>query len=219
MAAVKTPDKTKAHTIYKTADGKRVPGVTTILSVLSKPALISWANRMGLDGIDTNKYVDEKADIGTCCHYMIQCDVNGVEPDLSGYSPNNVKQADNGFQKWLAWKSVHSFELIMSEHQMVSEEHRFGGTLDLYGTVDGVLSLVDIKTSGSGIYSDMKHQVAGGYGLLLKEHGHEVHSMRILRVGRDEGEGFEEAMIGHIAEHQELFLLCRRLYELKKIAK
>ena len=34
----------QAHTVYKTADGIRVPGVTTVLGVLNKPALIKWAN-------------------------------------------------------------------------------------------------------------------------------------------------------------------------------
>ena len=40
MSTVAAPDKTKAHTVYKTADNKRVPGVTTILGVLNKPALV-----------------------------------------------------------------------------------------------------------------------------------------------------------------------------------
>src|SRR5439155_21898181 len=54
-------DKVKAHVRYYTSKGEQVPGVTTILSVLNKPALVSWANRMGLQGIDTHKYVDEAA--------------------------------------------------------------------------------------------------------------------------------------------------------------
>ena len=218
MIKAKAPDKTKAHTIYKTADGKRVPGATTILGVLAKPALIGWANRMGLNGIDTGKYVDEKADIGTCCHYMIQCDVNEVEPDLSSYSPNNVDQAENGYLKWLEWKGSHDFKLILSEAVMVSEKYRFGGTADILAILDGEPTLIDIKTSGSGIWPEMRHQVAA-YRLLLREHGHEVKTCRILRVGRDEAEGFQEAIVDHLTEHEQVFLLCRELYELRKVAK
>jgi len=53
--------RSRAHITYKLADGVPVPGVTTILSVLNKPALVKWANNLGLQGIDSSKYVDEKA--------------------------------------------------------------------------------------------------------------------------------------------------------------
>jgi hypothetical protein len=212
-------DKTKAHTIYKTEDGKRVPGVTTILGILNKPALVKWANNLGLNGIDSSKYVDDKADIGKCCHYMIECDIKGVDPDLSDYSPNTVTQAENGFLKWLDWKSQHTITDAQSEIALVSEHHRYGGTIDIYALVDGKWTLLDIKTSGSGIYPEMKHQVAGGYRYLLIEHGYPVDECRILRVGRTDDEGFEECVIGNAAAHAEVFMLCRKLYEARKWAK
>lgn len=34
---------TKVHTKYISKDGEQVPGVTTILGILSKPALIHWS--------------------------------------------------------------------------------------------------------------------------------------------------------------------------------
>ena len=51
----------RQHTVYKLASGARVPGVTTVLSVLNKPALVPWANKLGLEGIDVRKYVDALA--------------------------------------------------------------------------------------------------------------------------------------------------------------
>jgi hypothetical protein len=42
----------KAHTIYKTAEGVRVPGATTITGLLNKPYLVPWANKLGLEGIE-----------------------------------------------------------------------------------------------------------------------------------------------------------------------
>jgi hypothetical protein len=174
---------------------------------------------MGMQGIDTRKYVDEKADIGTCCHYMIQCHVNGVDPDLSAFSPKTVDQAENGYLRFLDWLMAHKFKLIMSEQPLVNDAYRYGGTVDIFAEVDGRNTLVDIKTSGSGIWPEMKHQVAGGYRLLLEETGHKVDECRILRVGRDESEGFEEAGIGNVADHERVFLLCRELYEAIKKAK
>ena len=55
----------RVHTVYKTKDGKRVPGVTTILGVINKPALVRWANNLGLQGIDSTNYVDATARCGT----------------------------------------------------------------------------------------------------------------------------------------------------------
>lgn len=219
MTKEKSTKKVKQHTVYKTADGKRVPGVTTVLGVLEKPALKYWANRIGLAGIEIRSYVDEKADIGTCAHYMIECEIKGVEPDLSIYSPFVVAAAENSYFKWLQWKEGKDIHFIASELVLISEVHRYGGTIDIYAEINGKRTLLDIKTSGSGIYPDMKHQTAGGYRLLLEENGYRVDEVKILRIGRDESEGFEEATVYNWDAHTKVFLLCRDLYEALKGAK
>ena len=48
--------KPSAHTVYTDSLGTRVPGATTIIGILDKPALIKWANNLGLAGIDSTKY-------------------------------------------------------------------------------------------------------------------------------------------------------------------
>jgi len=203
--------KVKAHTIYKTSEGNRVPGVTTILGILNKPALIKWANKMGLQGIDTTNYVNEKADIGTCCHEMIECDLKELEFEGYEYSQFVLEQAETGYLKWLEWKNGKDISIIGSEMVLVSDEHRFGGTC-------GVRTLIDIKTSASGIYPEMKHQTAGGYRILLEENGYPVEQVIILRISCDAGEGYEELMVGNWELHERLFLLCRELYDLQKVA-
>lgn len=52
---------TKAHTRYYLSDGTLVPGATTVTGLLNKPALVKWANNLGLQGIDSSKYVDKAA--------------------------------------------------------------------------------------------------------------------------------------------------------------
>jgi hypothetical protein len=209
--------KTKAHTQYRLKDGTRVPGVTTILGVLNKPALVPWANRLGLQGIDSTKYVDDKAEIGTCAHYLIECDVKGVDPDLSDYSPRTVSLAENGLLKWLDWKPS-DFTLVGSELQLVSEQYRYGGTCDIVCTSQGKTMLVDIKTSGSGVWPEMKHQVCA-YEMLLLEHGYIIDEIWILRVGRDDTEGFDAVKVYNWETHRKVFLHCRELYDLIKVAK
>ena len=41
----------RAHQRYKIEDGTIVPGVTTVVGILNKPALVPWANKLGLEGI------------------------------------------------------------------------------------------------------------------------------------------------------------------------
>ena len=39
--------KAKAPQHYHLSNGDRIPGVTTILAVINKPALVPWANGLG----------------------------------------------------------------------------------------------------------------------------------------------------------------------------
>ena len=210
--------KVNVHTVYMTKQGK-VPSVTTVLGVLNKPALLRWANRLGMEGIDVTKYVDEKADIGQCCHYMIECDVKDKKPDLSIYSKFVIEKAENSFLKWLEWKDGKDIEFISSEMKLVSEKYQFGGTIDIYAKINGALTLLDIKTSESGIWPEMKFQTAGGYRLLLEENGYRVEKIIILRIGRDENSGYEEEAIENWQAYTKVFLLCRQLYDELKVAK
>ena len=63
--------RAKAHQRYYTSDRKPCVGVTTVLNVMAKPALVPWANKLGLAGIDSSKYVDSLARIGSLIHYLI----------------------------------------------------------------------------------------------------------------------------------------------------
>jgi len=206
--------KVKAHQKYYLKDGTLVPGTTTILSVLAKPALIKWANNLGLKGIDSNKYRDEKAEIGTLAHYLIECELKGQTPDTSDYSKNQIDQAENSLLSFYEWMKNHKLEVIGSEMQLVSEKYRYGGTVDCFGILDGVPTLIDFKTSNA-IYPEMLHQLAA-YKQLLKENGYEVKKARILRIGRDETEGFEERLCTNLKLHWEIFKHCLAIYNLQK---
>lgn len=213
-----TEKRVKQHTVYK-VDGKRVPGVTTILGVLNKPALVKWANNLGLQGIDSTKYVNVLANIGTLAHDMAACDFLGIEPDLSDYSPSDVDKAENALLSFWAWRDQHEVEPILVEEPLVSATYRFGGQIDCYAKVDGKLTLIDLKT-GKGIYSEMIHQLAA-YKQLLTENGHALANVRILRIGRDEGEGFEDRVVdlSSLEPHWRIFALCREMYDLQKITR
>lgn len=204
--------KSRQHTVYRLADGTRVPGVTTILGILAKPALIAWANRMGLQGIDTTKYVAAAADAGKACHAMIEAHLKGEAFDASGYDPATVDIAENGYLKYLEWEGQHKLEGIRSEMALVSEARRYGGCVDLYCLLDGIPTLVDFKTNQTGIFDEMRHQVAGGYRLLLEENGLPVKQVLIIRVGKTDKPDMETQFVSEWDWHADVFLSCLATY-------
>jgi hypothetical protein len=98
----------------------------------------------------------------------------------------------------------------------VSEQYRYGGTLDIYANVDGQREIIDLKT-GSGIYAEHIYQVAT-LKKLLEENGCEVDGVRVINIPRTEDEGFLE----QVAREKELnngwliFWHLLQIYNLKK---
>jgi len=214
MKAEAVPKRVRAHTIYTLADGTVVPGVTTVLQVLNKPALVPWANKLGLAGIDCTKYVDEKAAIGELAHQMIADHLCGVQTDTSEYSKQQIDQAENAVLSFLEWAKHKQISPIFVEEPMVSEQYRFGGTPDCLASINGEFTLLDIKTSAA-IFPEMLIQVAA-YRQLVIEHGHMPQKLIIVRIGRTTDEGFEERLVNHVDKRLEIFLHALAIYNLQK---
>lgn len=208
------PSRFAAHPRPRFADGTTGPSVTGVLGELAKPALYIWNNKMGLKGIDTRKYVDEKAKAGTLAHAMILADLANIHPDWKEYEPYVIDQAENSFLKWLDWKKRHTIEPILTEKPLVSEKYRYGGIIDCYAKVDGCPTLVDFKTS-KAIYDEMWYQVAA-YKQMLEEDGRPVLECRILQIGRDETEGFNEQMRHDLTLQFEIFQHALGIYYAKR---
>jgi hypothetical protein len=206
--------KTNAHTQYIDFNGNRVAGVSTILSVLDKPALVVWANRLGLQGIDSTKYKDKMADIGTITHLRILHQLKCTQPDLSEYSQADIKASDNCMASYQSWLKGHKLEPICIETPLTSDRYGYGGTPDFIGLVDGRLEIIDYKT-GNGIYGTAFYQIAA-YRQMAQELGHKVEHARILRIGRSSDEGFEERTITKFDDEFEMFLCCLKIYNLLK---
>jgi hypothetical protein len=215
MKTEKVAAKTaKTHTVYKNSKGDRVPGVTTILGVMDKPALVKWANNLGLQGIDSSKYVDALARIGSLAHYIIECYLKKETVDYSDYTENEIKTAENSVLKFFNWLESNQFEVIASELILVSDHYGYGGTVDCICKLNGKITLLDFKTC-KGCYTE-HHTQAVAYKILAVEHGYLIDDIKILRIGRDENEGFDEITVGKEESHTKRFLLCKDLYEVNK---
>ena len=209
--------KTKAHTIYKNQAGERVPGVTTILNLIAKPNLIVWANRLGLQGIDSTKFRDEKGLIGTLAHDFIMADLKGESTDTSDYSKNQIDQAENAYLKWLTWREDKILNPILLETPLISEAFQYGGTLDYFGEVDGKLTLVDYKT---GFVGKECYIQTCAYRELLIENGYPpAEKILILGIPRTEDERFTETPYTNFENGWQYFKLLRQCYDLEKLIK
>lgn len=215
--------KTKAHqryrsTVQKLKNGKGVifPGVTTIVGILNKPALVPWANKIGLQGIDVKRFVDDKADIGTLAHAMIIDRLLNRPTETTDYSQQQISAAENACLSFYAWQQKHALTIVSGEQSLVSEKYCFGGQYDIYGTVDGKHELLDLKT-GSGIWEEHYYQL-GGYLILLDEHNVKVDQVRILNIPRSEDENFQEIELSAklVELSKEMFLDCLSIYTRKK---
>ena len=110
--------KTKGHTRYRlepTDDhpkGEIVVGVTTVVGILNKPALVPWANKLGLKGIDVKRYVDDKADIATLAHALIIGELTGQKVDTSDYSQQQIGAAENACLSFYKWQEDHNLKVV-----------------------------------------------------------------------------------------------------------
>ena len=208
------PTKPGAKIIYKDSQGTRVPGATTIIGILDKPALVKWANNLGLQGIDSTRYVDNLAGVGTLAHHIILCHFKNEVPDMSDFTENQIEMSGACVRSFSSWESNHTIKPILIEEPLVSDTLKYGGTPDLYCELDGVPTLLDFKT-GKALYAEVMYQLAA-YRNLLQDYGNKIDQCIALRIGRTENEGFEERTGHDMDTAFRIFQNCLELYYLMR---
>lgn len=199
---------------YFLADGTRIPSVTTIISKFKESGgLIHWAWQLGTEGKDYREVRDKAADAGTMAHDLVEKWIK-KEPLVIEGDPLVVDKANNAFQIFLEWANQSKLEVTDTEVRLVSEKHRFGGTLDAM-LVNGKRSLGDWKTSNK-VYSEYLYQIAA-YGILWEENFPDkpieggYHLMRFAKEHPD----FAHYYWGELERAKEGFLYMRKLYDIK----
>lgn len=205
---------------YRTLDGKIVPSVTTVIGVIAKPWLVAWANKLGLQGIDSTEFVAEAAGAGTLTHAAIEADLGGSPLDAGLIAEFSDEERTAGRVAWAAyraWRKQHDLEVILLEHQLVSEVMKVGGTVDLYAVIDGRRSVIDFKTSAR-VYESHVVQLAA-YRALLEENGYEVDEVRVVLLPREvlviDHEG--ERVLEDTSHELDVFRAARALYDAQRV--
>jgi len=170
MSKTKKSSRTKAHTVYKTSEGKRVPGVTTITGQLEKPALINWAWKLGMAGEDYKLVRDKAGSSGTLFHYLGNTVLAGKQPDhdyLNQFAPDVLEEAMNCLLSMRKFCNGRAIEPVLMEVPLVSDEYEYGGTFDFFGFIDGNLVVLDFKTGG--IYKEHIYQISAYRRIIIDE--------------------------------------------------
>ncbi len=205
---------------YKNKEGKRVSGVTTIISSnigWSKDALIYWAWNEGMEGRNFRETKQSAADSGTIAHGMIETHLKGklYVPPIE--APEEViAKAQKAFANFLHWREQVNFRALFLEEHIVSEVYQFGATPDCIAAINGKICLFDWKSS-NGVYPDYLIQIAA-----YKVAWEEVHPDILIDGGfylyrmDKENAAWTLHYWEDLSPAWEAFLCCLKLHSLKK---
>lgn len=208
-------------------------GVTGVLGIISKPALIPWATKTALSCAEAaltariggkitltaswikeimeeakkkpDKVKDDAADLGTRAHAFFDAFIRGEKVDSV---PEILVPAVTAFHNWIRESKIR---VIQGDTKVFSLIHRYGGALDAIGMGDeGEFVLLDWKTS-SGCYPEMALQVAA-YSQAFKEtYGIEVSRAIIVRFSKVPPVEFETKEVVDIKKSFNAFISAKEL--------
>ena len=113
-----------------------------------KPFLADWRKMLGDKKAD--KEMKRCADRGTAVHELIEKYLDNTEDFTRGYRPDYVK----GFNQ-LKFQLNRVDNIRLQEAALFSDQLRIAGRVDCIGEYNGVLSVIDFKTSNNNKNKDM----------------------------------------------------------------
>jgi len=217
-----------------TLDGKPMYGVTNVLRIINKPALVQWAANCARDYSteEIKKQVKEGLDLagtdfdavfeksrfahrdiaktsatrGKNVHKALEAFIaDGTTPHLT---EEEQKYYDAGLE-WLRGKRI-----LDSEKRMYSETMWVAGTADLVYEVDGKKFVGDFKTS-SGIYDLTPFMQCAAYRMMLEEMGEKDFAGSCIIHLKKDGT-YDEYIRYAFEDDKEAFLAALTLFKKMK---
>ena len=132
---------------YVTPEEKYYPSITTVLSIRNKDGLVEWRKRVGND---VANYVSGKAAArGTKVHHMCEDYLNNMESEW----PDKWIDHKKNFLPWCLFSELKDkvlnniTDIYSQECGLYSDKYRVAGRVDCIAKYNGVLSIIDFKTS------------------------------------------------------------------------
>ena len=125
---------------YQLPDGTRLPSVTTVIGAKGKQAIMEWRKRVGEE--QANKISRQASSRGTNLHTLCEKYLNNDEKYFMSAMPD-------AFQMFKSIKPLlNKIDNIHYQEQALwSVKIGMAGRVDCIGEYDGVLSVIDFKTS------------------------------------------------------------------------
>ncbi len=190
-----------------TLGGKKIDGVTSILKIINKPALIGWAVKTDLAHLraallespnltesSLNELIKEasnrheniktvSADFGTNVHQAIEYYIKGDAEALNQLTEKLNDEEIEAIKTFISWAEKSVGKFVDSERVVYSRKNRYCGTLDFTAFLkDGTgLYVGDIKTTGH-IYPEYFLQTAAYEMAFREETGLNIEGRIIVRL-------------------------------------
>ena len=196
---------------YYTREGSelRYPSVTSVTGLKNAHFIRQWRERVGEE--EANRVSKRAIGIGNTVHNLMENYLQGELPE--GLMP--IHQEPFEHLKDFADKSINNVRAI--EGQMFSDHLSVAGTSDVVCEVDGVMSIVDWKTSGK---KKSKSQItnyfcqAAAYAVMFEEHTKIPVSQLVIAIacGTGEFQLFQEKRDDWIQEFKNLRSQYKDIY-------
>jgi hypothetical protein len=154
-----------------------VPGVTGVLRVLDKPAIVPWAQKITATAAIERRHVldewvqvggveaaidllrkaadnqrDKAGDVGSEVHNLADALNKGIPVTV----PEDLAAFVEAYQRWVQDLSPK----FLASEEMVFSEAGYAGTLDSIAVIGGETWLLDIKTAAKGPWPETALQLA-----------------------------------------------------------
>lgn len=134
---------------YTLPTGERYPSITTILSAKGKEWLNDWRKMLGAEKAD--KETQRCAERGTAVHEMVERYLNNDEEPTKGHTREHAGL----FNQVRLRLNQNVNNIRVQEAPLFSHRLKLAGRVDCVGEYDGVLSIIDFKTSNNNKTNEM----------------------------------------------------------------
>lgn len=125
---------------YTSPSGKRLPSVTTVVGAMKKQAIMEWRNRVG--EVEANRISKLATGRGNRVHDLAERYLKNEKIDWVREMPDSVEMFRTLIPHLHRINNIHYIE-----QALWSEQIGLAGRVDLIAEWDGVLSVIDFKTS------------------------------------------------------------------------
>jgi len=134
---------------YETPNGS-YPSITTVLSIRNKEGIYEWRKRVGNE--EANRITKRAVTRGTHFHNLLEQYFLGEINDLDTFCATALTK--NPAVWYLFLEAVQVLEkkinnIYCIEDYLYSDEYKVAGAVDMIAEYDGVVSVIDYKTSNS----------------------------------------------------------------------